>query len=328
MHNLWQKQENRKKKLICSKCGKLKEAEDDCNWRTVNGTPVCFKDGEDPKDSIDKAFSGKGDKGTKDVQIDKKKISDISDKADSFRDSLRHREDLYVPEKELKNNAIDSQQEYVKRTVDGLDKISGKGALDDIPENERRWELIKDNNPQLKTELATLQSELDTNVNKPYQQTYEKADSIYRGANANELTNILASGKVGNGDDGYNFVSSTLDIETAAQFNTETIIEFEGQSVRDSGGELVKYSVEPTPYSTYDYKSNVEMISKPMPAKFADESEVRIPEGKNITIKQVILSKQVGNFDKITASLDKSGIKYHVVQNTVDRDQYIKGLKR
>ena len=30
---------------------------------------------------------------------------------------------------------------------------------------------------------------------------------------------------------------------------------------------------------------------------------------KNITIKQVILSKQVGNFDKITASLDKSGSK-------------------
>ena len=69
MHNLWQKQENRKKKLICSKCGKLKEAEDDCNWRTVSGTPVCFKDGEDPKDSIDKAFADKGGDKIKFIDI-------------------------------------------------------------------------------------------------------------------------------------------------------------------------------------------------------------------------------------------------------------------
>ena len=47
MHNLWQKQENRKKKLICPKCGKFKEAED-CNWVTINGNKLCLKDGEEP----------------------------------------------------------------------------------------------------------------------------------------------------------------------------------------------------------------------------------------------------------------------------------------
>ena len=66
----------------CEKCGKIKE-EDDCNWRTVNGTPVCFKDGEDPKDSIDKAFADKGGSGggkkdytKKDIDTNAKKIWD------------------------------------------------------------------------------------------------------------------------------------------------------------------------------------------------------------------------------------------------------------
>jgi len=317
-----------------SKKKRLIEAEDDCSWVTINGAKVCIKSGESPEDALNRTRGSVSSGKNIMSGIDKKQVDTTSTKAEDFRNSLRTRDDLKVPQSELSplGNPEENRKDYVKNTVDGLDKVSGKGKLDDIPLNEKRWEILKENNPQLRNELKSMQTELDTNVNKPYQEVYDKTSSIYRGARATELDDILNTGKLGGDKNGYGFVSSSIDPEVAGRFNTESVIEFDADSVRSSDSKLVNYSAEPTPYATYgNTMFGPEGINRSMPAKFADEVEVRIPEnlkvGTEIKIKQVILTKQIDNLDSLTSRLDKAGIKYHIEPNTVARDNYLKRLK-
>lgn len=130
-------------------------------------------------------------------------------------------------------------------------------------------------------------------LNQSLARQYENTASVYRGTRIGELDEYLETGKIGGDKNNYDFVSTSLDKGEADFFNRGVIIEYDAPSTRKHGGTLVKYTGEPVPFKSQESGSafkNLEGDDKPMTSKFADEQEVRLPEGtslKDIKIKSI-----------------------------------------
>ena len=267
---------------------------------------MCFKDGEDPKDSIDKAFDGKGKTDT--IKATSRDIHTSNrDRSSQLEDKLN------------KSNISDEDKDKIKNPFSRTtDPNSSYGPT----EINQTWDKAIDKDPSLKAEKDNL-IQYEKSVNSTIKDKYDKSDSLYRGTSSREIDNIIKTDRVE--PYGYQSVSMTVDKDAGMGFgrNASDIdgvtIEFDKNKLETHSDGMYRAEPELVQYSVFnDHVGTSEEKGGIYPISYADEMEVRTnpftkaqDSIKSITIHQSeYMSDTETNslFTKYTNAFPKSNI--------------------
>ena len=180
--------------------------------------------------------------------------------------------------------------------------ITNDDALKEFEKARKEWDELKRVNPKFNEYVEKIKTHA-REFNSHLESKYTSAASFYRGTSLDELESYLKHGIIGSnffdmvtGESrrNYSFVSASMSMEDIGLFNRGVIIEYDGDSVRNTNSKRVEYSAEPVPFlSSYHKKdvNDVEGFDAPNSMRFMDEEEVRLPTGlqlgKDIKIKKI-----------------------------------------
>ena len=158
----------------------------------------------------------------------------------------------------------------------------------------KTWNDILERNPKLNNNFQKLKKQVNE-YNDELKQKFETKKTFFRVTSIDELDSYNRSGIIGGAfysihtqkiTRTYSFVSLTMNIEDSVGRigSGGVLIEYDGDDVRNTS-HLVNYSADPIPFLSLRHQKsvgNIEKIDKPNSLMFAEEEEIRMPEGMKV----------------------------------------------
>jgi hypothetical protein len=271
-------------------------------WKTINGTPVFFPDGEDAKDVIDKAFDGKSKSEPKSIFEDEDDLSNnlkenmtVDELKESSRrntENLKHHEqEINRDVKSLLDDGFETEtmsnreiKQGVNETLDphGVVYNSEDAEFTHSKEDLKgMWNDIGEERPDIQDRFVELERGTQRG-NEETKQLFDKSPTFFRGTDSNELDGYLADNRVGSKkfefedpDEAFthkfDFTAVSPHQDKAEIYGNGVTIEFEGDSVREHG--------TPVEYDMFwrDFGARSESVNGGVHTKYMDHNEVRMP---------------------------------------------------